>query len=350
MSKLRGVLLSGLLLIPILSGCSQEAKPVEAESGQTQNQPSTQTTTAPEPTAETKAKEETKPEGEAVNFEVVGQPSSDAPADQGDPKATLGGELTINSKTLTIKGSSNLLPGAKVKANVTAKGYNMWGYNDETEVNSDGSFELEVKKPDVKAQMEVELSFTSDQQSDRIQEAYGKTGEKLTGDYVYQYLDSDKLKYKVATFAYVDPKAQTNTKVPFETPVWDKPSDYGQPAIWIKPSITKNGKSLTVAAKSNFLEGTKISGGLDIPNHVHYGYTDQTEVKPDGSFSLQIPQPDKVKQYYVLIQFIPDENMWPTVKDAYGEKGEKLKGEFIKIKDSDKKTVNMVEMKIKVDL
>ncbi|MFS0555144.1 hypothetical protein [Brevibacillus sp. 179-C9.3 HS] len=350
MSKLSGIMLSAFLLIPILSGCSQEVKPEATESGQSQNQPLTQTTTAPESSAEAKPNSDTKPEGEAVNFEVVGQPSGDAPPDQGDTKATLGGEVTVNAKTLAIKGTSNLLPGAKVKANVTAKGYNMWGYNDETEVNSDGSFDLEVKKPDVKAQMEVEVSFTSDQQSDRIQEAYGKIGEKLSGDYVYQYLDSDEIKSKVATFAYVDPKAQTNTKVPFETPVWDKPSDYGQPAIWIKPSVTKTGKSLTISAKSNFLEGTKISGGLDIPNHVHYGYTDQAEVKPDGSFTLQIPQPDKVKKYYVLIQFVPDDNMWPSVKDAYGEKGEKLKGELIKIKDADKQTLNMVEMKIKVDL
>lgn len=349
MSKLRWIWLTLLLPVLILAGCNQEPKP-QPETEKSQSQASTQASITPESSAQNKPKDEAKPEGEAVNFEVVGQPSSDAPADQGDTKATLGGEITVNAKTLTIKGTSNLLPGAKVEANVTAKGYNMWGYDDTTEVNSDGSFELEVKKPDVKAKMEVELSYTSDQQSERIQEAYGKSGEKLSGDYVYQYLDTDKVKYKVATYAYVDPKAQTNTKVPFETPAWDKPSDYGQPTIWIKPSVTKNKKSLTISAKSNFLEGTKIRGSLDIPKHVHYGYTDQAEVKPDGSFTLQIPQPDKVKQYYVLIQFEPDDNMWPTVKEAYGGKGEKLKGEYIKIKDIDKTTINMVEMKIKVEL
>ncbi|MEJ8547747.1 hypothetical protein [Brevibacillus borstelensis] len=346
MKKGIGLWLSALLLIAALAACSQSAKPVDDKAAQkTEEAPSD---TSAQNSSDTPSSEANKTPGEAVPFEVVGQPSEDAPADQSETEVRLEGNVTVEEKDLVIKGTSNLMPGAILESEVTSKGYNMWGYKATTEINGDGSFELTVKKPDVKNTMDVKLSFDPYDQSERLQEVYGKNGQKLTGSYVYQYSNSAEIAYFAAAYAHVAPDAPLKTTVAFETPKWDKPSDYGDPTVWFKPTVTKDEKYLYVSVKSNLLEGAAVKANVDIPGHTHYGYTDSAQVKPDGSFTLQIPHPKKVKEYYFLIQYEPEELMWPTLKEAYGTRGEELKGELVKVKDKGDKTINILEMKIKI--
>ncbi|UFJ39843.1 hypothetical protein LOK74_17575 [Brevibacillus humidisoli] len=355
MKKERWLGLIILVLSLSLFGCGQATETstdatAKQEQGETAKADQKQTEQAEQSAGEEGEQEAAEAElpGEPVEFEVVSTASEDAPEDQGNLDVRLEGEITVNGKNLIIKGQSNLLPGTEISNDVNVKGYNVWGYNEETEVAGDGSFELEIKKPDVKNTIQVELYFKPEFQSERIKKAYGENGEKLTGPYVYQYLDSDEIKYKAAAYAYVDPEAADGTKVAFETPKWDKPDDYGQPTIWIKPTVSKDEKHLYVTAKSNLLEGTEVKANIDIPDHWHYGYTDNTQVNPDGSFMLQIEHPKDVEMYYFLIQFVPDDDMWPTVTEAYGAKGEKLKGDLVKVKDTNDETVNMIEMKVKI--
>ncbi|CAM5795101.1 MULTISPECIES: hypothetical protein [Brevibacillus] len=343
MKKVIGIWLTAILLIAALTACSQNAKPADEKAPQKTEEASSDTKTS-----DTSSSEANKAPGEAVPFEVVGQSSEDAPTDQGQTEVRLGGNVTVEEKELVIKGTSNLLPGAIVEAEVTSKGYNMWGYKAKTEVNGDGSFEMTVKKPDVKNTMDVELSFDPYDQSDRLKKVYGDSGEKLAGPFVYQSSNFAEMAYYAAAYAHVAHDAPLKTAVAFETPKWDRPSDYGDPTVWFKPTVTKDEKYLYVSVKSNLLEGATVKGDVDIPGHIHYGYTDSTRVKPDGSFTLQIAHPKKVKEYYFLIRYEPEEVTWPTLKEAYGTKGEKLKGELVKVKDKDDKTINIVEMKIKI--
>ncbi len=322
-----------LLISMILFGCGQADNSYPAPAEASKQQPANDSQT----------------KGEAVSFEVMNTSAENAPADQGNVEATLGGEVIVNEKTLSIKGKTNLLPGAKVVGDLTVKDYNVWGYQQRTEVRPDGTFELELQKPEMKKEIRVELSFRPSEESDRIKSNYGENGEKLSGPLVYQYLDSQTVKHELAAYAHIAPDAPLQSKIPFETPQWEKPSDYGQPTIWIKPTVTKDEKHLYVTAKSNLLEGTRVKADIEIPGHWHYGYNDLQVVKPDGSFSLEIPQPESdVDMFYFLIRFEPDEQMWPTAVEAYGAKGEKLKGNLVKVKDIDNKTVNIIEMKIKI--
>ncbi|QQE73448.1 hypothetical protein KDJ56_16275 [Brevibacillus composti] len=224
----------------------------------------------------------------------------------------------------------------------------MYGYKGEAVVGEDGSFELTVKKPKVKHTMDVKLYFSLSGQSDRHKEMYGPGGEKFDGPFVYQDSNFAEVWNYLGYHFYVDPASPVNTTVSYETPVWDRPADYGEPLVWLKPAVTKDDEFVYIKVKSNLLEGTSVTGDIELPGTTHYGYNDRTQVLPDGSFTLQFPHPKNSKEYDYRIEVIPENPPWPTVRDAYGPNGEKFAGELVKEKELTSRTVKFLELKVKI--
>lgn len=343
---LRQILLAGsIIAVMITAGCQKGTEPVKAE-----NPPAAS------------AKEESKPSnaaaesntassdgGSNVDFEIEtsGKPQ-DAPADQGNPSVWIKGKAKLENERVVIAGTTNLLPGAQMKADITAAGYNMWGYQDETDVNRDGTFEFEIKKPNIKeGTLDVAITFDPAKQAGEI-EAYGEDGGKLTGPYIHQYEDSEQLYKKAVAFIRVnaDPEkadGEWETEIPGE-----KPQDYGSPAVWIDPVISFDGTRYQIMATSNLLEGVEVKGDVDIPDHWHIGYSERTRVMPDGSFSLQMKKPSKVDTFYIVLKVKPDEDMPKWAKEAYGIKGEKFEGELVKTEQTDQGSISVIQIKMKI--
>ncbi|WP_155609944.1 hypothetical protein [Paenibacillus woosongensis] len=288
-------------------------------------------------------------EGSNVNFEIeTGGKSEDAPADQGDPSVWINATAKLENERVVITGTTNLLPGAKMKADLTAAGYNMWGYNDEAEVGRDGTFKFDIKQPNIKeGTLDITISFVPEEQAGEM-EAYGKDGGKLTGPYIHQYEESDQVYQKAVAFIHVnaDPEKagqEWRTEIPGE-----KPEDYGSPAVWITPVISFDGKRYLIKGTSNLLEGVKVEADVDIPDHWHFGYGESARVMPDGSFSLQMKKPDKVDTFYIVLKVVPDEDMPKAAKEAYGANGEKFDGELVKAEQSDQGSISVIQLKMKI--
>ncbi|NGQ95285.1 hypothetical protein G3578_08895 [Brevibacillus sp. SYP-B805] len=286
-------------------------------------------------------------QGEAVSFQVVGSPENSVRPDQGNLQVSMQATVEEKDGYLVVKGTSNLLSGAKVSGNVDAEGYAMFGYSDTAEVDPDGSFQLFIKKPNLNQQVELTVTFNPKMQIPELQQHYGENGDKLQGDAVYQYQDDDKsIKKKVELKGYFHPRKDHPLKLALEMPKWEKPADYGSPEVWIKPELRKDERLIYVHATSNLLEGSQVTGGVEIPGYVTFGYSATKYVNPDGSFDLSIPYPKDSKNMYVELVFKPREDAWQTVKENYGEKGEKLAGKWVKT-DSDGS--KQIYLKLKLD-
>ncbi|CAM3746437.1 flagellar motor protein MotB [Marinicrinis lubricantis] len=296
--------------------------------------------------------EQTKNDSETVDFEVETDQIGEAPEDQGALKAWLQGEITVQDNRYLIKGTTNLEPGSELYAEADAKNYAMWGYNDRAEVGMDGRFEMEIKKPDVEGMVDLVVQFKPADQEAALHEIYGEKGERLQGPYVYQYVENDEMYKLIQGFAHLDIAAEAGTIVPIEEPNWEKPEDYGASAVWMTPEVTLEGEQYIVTGQSNLLEGAEVKAKIEIPDHWSFGYSDDTSVNPDGSFRLSIKKPDVdgVDHIFIILQFKPEEDMWPTVKQAYGLKGEKLTGDLVKPEQDGEEMIQIIELKVKVNV
>lgn len=321
-----------------------------------------ETAPAPSPLASAEAAETAAPSpevsptasadaGEAVDIEIVqGSASENAPEDQGNPEVWIKGDGTLEADKLVLQGTSNLAPGVKVKGEIDAAGYTMFGYDDTVEVNNDGSFTLEMKRPkDIKEGMlDLTVSFDPAGQDANI-EAYGASGEKLTGPYIHQYEDDDEVFKKALAFLHVDAASPAGTKVPLEVPTMNKPADYGSPKVWIKPEVTADGSYYQIKGTSNLLEGTEVEADVEIPDHWHYGYKEDTTAGPDGSFQLRMKKPKDIGEFYLILEVRPEEDDMPkAAKETYGLKGEHFTGDLVKTEQTDEGAVNYLQMKIKI--
>lgn len=286
-----------------------------------------------------------------VDVEIVsGTPAKDAPKDQGEPEVWIQGKAVVEADKIVVSGMSNLVPGVEVDAEMDATGYTMVGYREDTETAEDGSFTMELKKPDIKeGVLDVTISFTPSEQSAEISN-YGARGEKMTGTFIHQFEEDGEIYRKAVTYMHIDAKANAGSEWNMENPVGEKPADYGDPKVWIKPEVKAENGFYLIRGKSNLLEGTEISADVDIPNYIHFGYGESTEILPDGSFQLKVKQPKKdVGTFYLVLEVEPDEDLPKTVREAYGQRGEKFAGDLVKTEQEDKGPVKYIEMKMKVD-
>lgn len=286
-----------------------------------------------------------------VDVEIVsGTSSENAPKDQGSSEVWILASAKVEDNKITIEGTTNLLPGVEIEAEIDAAGYTMFGYQEKTEINNDGTFSMEIKRPDIdKGNLDASISFLPENQ-DSVLEPYGEKGEKLTGNYIHQEEYDDSVYRKAMTFIRIDANAEAGSEWKSENPIGEKPSDYGDPAIWIKPEVTAEDEYYLIKGKSNLLEGTVLSGDVDIPGYIHFGYGENAEILPDGSFTLRIKKPkDKVGAFYLILEAKPDED-WPkAVAEVYGKLGENFKGDLVKTDQTDEGQIKYIELKMKVD-
>lgn len=285
---------------------------------------------------------------EKVDAEVVEEVSAEGDGNPIDPNVWIKGEVTIENKKVMIKGSSNLPADTTLRGEITAKGYNMFGYTDDTKTENNGSFSMEIKQPQLKEKdpMDLKIVFKPQDAVDPLKEIFGQKGEKLTGPYVHQYVDSDEIYYQVVAAAVI---TLDDKQLQLEEPKWNKPEDQGSPEVWIKPTVSLDKNNYYVTASSNLLEGTQVNLSIDIPDRWHVGYNDETKAGPDGSIKLQVQKPKNIDNFYILIRVKPDDNMWPTAKEAYGEKGQKFKGKHVKTENTDEGSIKYIQVKLKVN-
>lgn len=344
-------LMVGLSVVMILSGCGNGKENTGDPEKNAGPEVTAQDETTGKAAADGNVSDNSASAENKVDVEIVSGTSSEhAPKDMGASEVWLQGSAKIEQDQIVITGTSNLVPGAKIEGEINAAGYAMFGYREQAEINNDGTFEMAIKRPDIKeGTLEVTISFKPDQQSADL-EPYGANGENMKGTFIHQVEEGNQTRYKAVTYIYIDAAAENDSEWKAENPVGEKPDDYGNPAIWMKPEVNAEDGFYLIKTKSNLLEGAVVSGDIDIPNHVHFGYGEKTQVLPDGSFQVRVKQPKKdVGDFYLVLQFKPDENLPKSVLAAYGKLGEKLTGELVKTEQTDEGAKKYIELRMKVD-
>ncbi|MDP1510902.1 flagellar motor protein MotB [Paenibacillus sp. CMAA1739] len=296
-------------------------------------------------------------EAEARAYTVTGNPSQAASTlderaanetivhQQGSSYVEISGDVSIDKNTVKVTGHSNLPAGARIKGNLAVKNTLLTGYMDETTIQKDGSFVLQVHRPGIQGSMDLTVLFRPDDQDQEIRNLYGDGGSKLEGPYVYQYEENEQILQEIRIGAEFDPEQDRH--VSLIKPVWNKPKDYGSPQVWIKPDVKQKGNYYHVYVRSNLLEGSDVKLTIDFPGRWQFGYDDQTKVMPDGSFSMRVKKPSLANRYALVITFEPNEDMWSNAKQAYGTQGEHLAGSLVKSAD-DKKGSKRIEARVQI--
>lgn len=295
----------------MVSGCSSN----ESTSGNKENQ-----------------EQESKSEKESVK---VTDKKVKAPKDQGDYEVWFEGEADRKGKLVTLKGRTNLLPESGLVIWLDSVEGTIIGGRGDTQVNEDGTFKTEMKIPkNSDGLLKVQVKFEPSTDNQPIKDHYGENGEKLKGPFVRLQEELD-MQQNITLLTLEIPQDESNASAKIKEPEWDKPEDYGAPAVRLdEPDIQKDDRYLYIEGKSNLLEGTRLKGSLDIPNYIVSGLSDVTDVNPDGSYKLIIEKPSSmnklkdVKEYEVVLSVSPADNQWKSNLEVYGVNGEKFMGDY----------------------
>ncbi|MBE3554899.1 MAG: hypothetical protein IMW85_07905, partial [Thermicanus sp.] len=331
-----------VIMLP-LSGCSL----MTTQQGQTQKEQTQNGQTPQKDSSSAKKNEESegnppsseKDNGlEQVTTVVLGQTPAQgtpgAPEDQGSYTIRMEGEIHEEDGKIVIEGKSNLLPGSRLRGHISGKGYGLMGYVDREEVQANGNYTLKITKPDIEDIIDIFVEFEPEEQQEKINTYYGQKGEKMTGPLIYLYdrmVDGKSVMFKKASLKK-RLRLKDGDKIvgTFEQPTWDRPADYGSTKVWITTEVKKDDAYVYVKGKSNLLEGCSIYAVMHVPDAILIGYGDGATTNPDGSFEMAIRYPKSYKEMEVSLEFRPNENSWESIRETYGEKGEKLEGPYVK--------------------
>lgn len=245
----------------------------------------------------------------------------------GSPEVYLGGNVIEKDDKIIIEGESNLKEGSRVIGKVIVNEDEV--LSDSTElVDKKGKFKMELDHHQYgDAEVVVLFDFLESYQEEEIIEHYGEGGEKLEGPYVYldEHWDVERVnkKAEVRLPLHAD---DDEKKHAFQEPEWGKlPEDYGDPRVWFEvDEITEDGEYFYLKGRTNLLEGSRIKGWYSDS----WGSTDETRVKPDGSFDMKIEYKYSEDPYFT-IKFDPYASQWETIRETYGYDGEKLVGNLV---------------------
>lgn len=257
----------------------------------------------------------------------------------GDEEIYLGGEVIEKGDKIIVEGKSNLLPGSRLTGELLVDDGEKVLADSSEVVDDKGNFHMEMdhhKYGD--AEVVVTFAFKG-VQDEEIKENYGERGEKLKGPYVYVDEHWGDIEKKAVVRV---PLSEDNESKKHEItePEWnERPDDYGDPRVWMEvDKITTDKEFFYLKGKSNLLEGSLIEG--------EYSDTwkdDKTRIKPDGTFELKIEYKYSEDPYFTL-KFNPGSgSQWKTIKETYGENGEKLVGKYVETSS------NSQHIEVKVD-
>lgn len=242
----------------------------------------------------------------------------------GDYNIWFGGEVSERDGKFVIEGKSNLIPGSRLTGEVIVNDGEV--YTDTTEiVEEDGSFYMELNHHQYgKADIVVKFLFNS-VQNDEVFRHYGEKGRNLEGPFIYKHGRNTDIYNKAEFSVSYDPNEEFGTKE-IEAPEWYAlPDDYGDPRVWIEvDELTNDQDYFYIHGRTNLLEGSRILG--------FYGSTwrtSDTRIKPDGSFDLKIEYEYR-EDTPISIQFLPYQNQWNMIEEAYGKNGDKMVGNLIR--------------------
>ncbi|WP_042224715.1 hypothetical protein [Oceanobacillus manasiensis] len=283
--------------------------------------------------------------------EEASSSKQNAPEDQGAMEGWFEGEIAIVGKTVTASGTTNLLPGSELTLVTDPEEGTVIGSKSSTSVvEDDGTFLIERDVPDnMEGLVNLELKFEVVDQEEEVNAHYE---DKLGGDFVRVSTDinndtlSKKLSFK-ETISIDD----GNQAIDIVEPNWEANDELGNTNVQIDANVSRKGNYLVVKLNSNLVDGTYVSGKPIIPGYVATGFMAFTYTNPDGSALLYIKNPEKddrikdLEEFEILIEMDPSRHENSLhVHEAYGENGEKLKGELVKDLDDS----NVIEKKITV--
>lgn len=277
-------------------------------------------------------------------------------SDQGNPaqsrthdmNISLGGDITIDSGRITIEGHTNLLPESKINIRMRASGYQLVGYNSTVRVEEDGTFSADLKVPDVSPDTRLSIMFDPTDQDEEIEAYYGKYGENIEGPFIRLDEEDEEVVQLIRYDYYFIPTEQEDTVIAIEPPQWEVPEDYGSPEVWIKPEITGVGERyIYVSGTSNLLEGSMVTGYIDLDRGAAMGYIDSVQANPDGSFRLSVRYPNN-RDFSLGVHMSPGHSRELSyIRETYGETGELLEGDFVQHMHNE---VYRIMVKVDVDI
>ncbi|MFD1849356.1 hypothetical protein [Oceanobacillus bengalensis] len=286
--------------------------------------------------------QETNGESEEVSAEVTSESDEkeDGAAEEkakedglGDFNIQFTGEVVEDGDKFIIEGKSNLIPGSRLVAQILVSEEEVFA--DTTElVGEDGSFHMELDHHQYgEAQIVVRFDFDS-AQDDPVIRHYGDRGQNLEGPFIYKHEVFGEILKKAEVNVSYDPNEQSDLML--KAPEWNElPEDYGDPRVWIEvDEITEDGEFFYLEGRSNLLEGAKITGSFG-------NNRDEGQIKPDGSFDLQIEY-EYIEDKDFVIEFDPLWQ-WNEIEEAYGSEGQKMVGDLIQTAQfSDKQYVEKI--------
>lgn len=332
--------LTMLLISALLFACSNDAKPSENrvpdgdQHGSSQQEPGD---VEPDPADEDKQQNE--PEEDPADGHAK-------PEDQGDANVWFAGHVEVSTESIVVEGTTNLLPDSVIRLLTSAEKGVLIGSNDQTKVNPDGTFTLEASFPKaMEGYLHFELEFDPYYQDEPIQQHYAG---RMEGNFVRVYTNLeevfDKASYKHTVYLTAEKQL-----IEINEPVWNIPADYKDPAVWMESEVEREDEYFIVKIKSNIIEEAFIRARIHIPNYIVAGFSGSGYTSPDGTAILYVnnPQQDSrikdVSELNIVITMDPsDGNNGPHVKEAYGENGEKLSGDLVKLEYDERQVIEQV--------
>lgn len=262
---------------------------------------------------------------------VTVQADEDLMQDQGNVAVVFDGEVSIDD-TFHLTGNSNLPEGATVQLQTYHYGSENPNLKEKIEVDSDGSFELEVDVEEDELNGEpikVRVAYLpNSSENSELQGIYGEEGENLEGPFVHKYTDIKRTRQGAFAYAYLELNADTTA--PLETKEWNAPDDYGDFNVWMEEeSIEIHDSYYDVTMNSNLSELTKIKVSIEVGDQIIGSYVSKATVMPDGSFRMMIPRPD-IGDSEVDIVIEASSGASIETEELYGEHGEKFEGDLVK--------------------
>ncbi|APC47560.1 OmpA family protein [Virgibacillus halodenitrificans] len=278
---------------------------------------------------------------EASDTDNLEDKGTDGKNNLGDMKVELSGKASIKEESVIIDGESNLLPGTFIySSGVTDSGFASSNFINKAEVQEDGSFTFEFDGISKSTTVKLKLYNTKDE----TKKHYGENLEKVTGP--QKYKTENHGEFEVKTEFYINADLPMPYTIPIEIPKWEKePENYGDTNVWMEAKVDSDHRYLYFHGKSNLVEGTQVGGNLRKASGIIDAFSfGHTRVNPDGTFELRVPYHQLKQGMYMPIQVKPKNNSWDDFVSAYGEQGEKWKGNLVKNDKDDKYLEYIVEI------
>lgn len=283
---------------------------------------------------------------ETNNEEVSANETNEATRDVFSPGDDVFMEAEVHmseeNNQITVEGNTNLVTGSIISVTLTTTPYQFGkiiGYCSD-KVDEDGTFTCKhdfkenffIDNNERSLLVQIRLDNVMHHYEGQLKDIYGENGENLKGPLIYQKEDTKKRQVAEQEVYFIVVGGE-NTYTASMPEHQEPPPDYGAPEVWMEAEVVRNDHHfLYVEGKSNLLEGLELSGR-------YFDHKDSTKpylapsvgkVKPDGTFTIEVPYDDISEEGFIEISSIgPYGDIPSQYKDIYGEEFEHLSGDIV---------------------